>query len=221
MKNIKAIAICGANGKMGKEICKILKRKKINFIKIENLHKIKVQNILLIIDFSSPEGFNQALDLAVKMKKPLVSGTTGLTQLQFKKIKKSGKKIPILWSPNMSLGIALLKKSLNIFKDIPDFNFQIEEAHHKYKKDSPSGTALNLQAELQKQTHKKLPKIISIRKGQIFGIHKVHAKSVDEQIVFEHKALNRRVFASGAIRAATWLLHQASGVYKIEDVING
>jgi len=221
MKNVKSIAIYGANGKMGKEICKILSQKKINYIKIKNLNEVKIQHISIVIDFSSPEGFDQALDFALKIKKPFVSGTTGLTKLQFNKMKKSGKKIPILWSPNMSLGVALLKKALNVFHDITDFNFQIEELHHKYKKDSPSGTAINLQAELQKQTQKKLPKIISIRKGRIFGIHKIHAQSKDEHVIFEHEALNRRVFATGAIRAAMWLQNKSNGVYKIEDVLNG
>jgi 4-hydroxy-tetrahydrodipicolinate reductase len=119
----------------------------------------------------------------------------------------------------MSLGVAVLKKAIRLFTHLDDFDFQIEEFHHNKKKDRPSGTAIALQEELQKTIpKKKLPEPLVVRAGGIFGIHKVYAVSDEEMLCFEHQALNRRVFAKGAVRAGLWLSKQRPGSYELEDI---
>ena len=103
---------------------------------------------------------------------------------------------------------------------VPLFDFQIEELHHNRKKDNPSGTAITLQNELAAVTKTQPPKPIGIRGGGIFGVHKVWAMSDEEVLCFEHQALNRTVFARGAVRAAQWLVKKKkSGLYSMKEVL--
>ena len=232
MKNINPIAIVGASGKMGQEIYQILQDQKIphfgisrngnaeNYSKVYTFKTAPLSKASGMIDFSLPEAFNEALQSAIENKVPLVSGTTGLSARQLNDMKTASKKIPILWSPNMSIGIAVLKKAIQHFSALNNFDFQIEELHHNKKKDAPSGTGISLQEILQKISTQKLPPIISIRAGGLIGTHKVHAVSNEEHLIFEHTAINRRVFASGAIRAHYWLKNKKNGLYSIEDTIH-
>jgi len=228
------IGVVGAGGRIGDELLKLIKQnpnlepslgignKSIGFLKnMNDFNKVNSKDIDILIDFSSPAFFLEALDFCTANKIKLVSGTTGLTKEHHAKMQFAGATIPILWAPNMSLGIAVLKKSLNVFKSIPHFDFQIEEWHHRNKKDSPSGTALYLQSELEKVIEKKCPPTMVMRSGGIFGVHKIYATSDEEMISFEHMALNRTVFARGALVGASWLIkHSKKGVYSLEDVIS-
>lgn len=233
MKKLNSIAIVGASGKMGQEIHHILNLKKISHFgitksgKAENYEKVfqmksaSFQNASGIIDFSLPEAFGDVLQYAIKNELPLVCGTTGLSAQQMNEMKKAAQTIPILWSANMSIGIAVLKKAIQNFSALSGFDFQIEEFHHNQKKDSPSGTGIALQQVLQESVDQKLPEILSIRAGGIIGTHKIHAVSNEEHLIFEHQALSRRVFASGAVQAYLWLQKQKKGLYTIEDMIRG
>jgi 4-hydroxy-tetrahydrodipicolinate reductase len=149
----------------------------------------------------------------------VVSGTTGIDAHQITALKKAAQKIPILWASNMSLGVAVVTEALEVFSRIRQFDFQIEEFHHNRKEDRPSGTAKSLQQKLEQVVGRALPEAISIRGGGIFGIHKVHAMSEEEHIVFEHTALNRAVFARGAVEAAQWLCSKKKGYYSMRDVL--
>ena len=150
---------------------------------------------------------------------PFVSGTTGLSRTDHLLLTKASKKIPALWAPNMSLGVAALERAIEALKSLSHFDFQIEETHHIHKKDSPSGTALRLQKTLEKTVGRKLPDPLAIRGGGVFGIHQVHALGSNETLIFEHRALNRKVFAEGALFAAAWLSHKKKGLYTIQDVL--
>ena len=119
----------------------------------------------------------------------------------------------------MSLGVAVLNQALELCSQLEGFDFQIEEFHHKRKKDNPSGTAITLQENLEKATERKLPPPIGMRGGGLFGIHKVWAFSEEEALLFEHQALNRAVFARGALKAARWLSQQEPGLYGMKDVL--
>ncbi len=220
---MKSVVVVGASGKMGQEILQVLAEKKIKAAACGSKTPLTKKTLLgknLVIDFSSPEGLESALALCVELQIPLVSGTTGISDNQKKKLMTAAKKIPVLWSPNMSLGIALLKKSVHLLAKLEGFDFQVEEFHHRRKKDRPSGTALALQQCLTEALPRKttLPEPIVMRAGGIVGIHKVYATSEEEMIVFEHQALNRRVFASGAVRAGEWLCQQKPGLYQMEDL---
>jgi len=227
------VGVVGAGGRMGQEIAEILSRhKKLQAYAgfdpkkaagfICSIKDLKAKEALLVdvwIDFSTPSSFEDVMDFAVKNKKPLVSGTTGLTEKNKSALKKASQQIPVLWASNMSLGIAVLNEALRHFAEISDFDFQVEEVHHKHKVDKPSGTALTLQENLEAAVGRKLPEPLAIRGGGVYGIHKIWAISDEEQLVFEHQALNRAVFARGAVRAAEWLANKKPGLYTIRDVL--
>ncbi len=216
--------ITGSNGKMGQSLIKLLTLSGNNIIELNrktNLVDLKAKGKSIVIDFSSPDYFNKIIDWSVENNIPVVSGTTGLSEQQFEKIKILSSKIPILWAPNMSLGVAFLNKLVAQFSDLSkEFDFQIEEFHHKHKVDSPSGTGFLLQETLKTAVDKNVPDVLSIRGGGIYGVHKVWAMSDDETICLEHQALNRDVFANGAIKCAKWLIDKKPGSYTIKDIIN-
>lgn len=230
MKRVR-VAITGASGRMGQELVdKSQDFKSVEFITgisrrggpqtVKTLSDLDANKIDVLIDFSLPEFFDEILAWCLANKKKLVSGTTGLSPKQHEKISSAGQEIAILWAPNMSLGIALIKKMLAHFSAEQGYSFQIEEAHHKGKKDSPSGTAIVLQEVLQKAVNQTLPPIHSIRDGEVFGVHKIIARSQEETITLEHQAHGRSVFAKGALRAAEWIYNKGPGRYRLEDILS-
>ncbi len=232
--NVTRVGVAGAGGRIGKELFNLIHQHpgfeaslgighNANGFLIQALKfdQTLSSHLDVLIDFSSPELFEDSLAFCKNYKIPFVSGTTGLAPHHHDQMQAAGAFIPILWSPNMSLGIALLKRAMSLFKSTAHFDFQLEEWHHRYKKDHPSGTALFLQAELEKVVNKQCPPPLVMRAGGIFGVHKVYAVSDEEIISFEHTALNRTVFAKGALVGASWLLAQAkNGVYSMDDVIS-
>jgi 4-hydroxy-tetrahydrodipicolinate reductase len=177
------------------------------------------QEIDVVIDFATAESFSSILSFCASQGIALVSGTTGISESDKKKIAQVSKKIPVLWAPNMSLGVATLERALEALAAIKNFDFQIEETHHRHKKDAPSGTALLLQRKLEKVLGRKLPEPLALRGGGVFGVHQVHALGDNETLMFEHRALNRKLFAEGALVAARWLVNQKRGLYTLQDVL--
>lgn len=226
-KNVIKIGLLGAHGKMGLEIQKILNEaKEFELIytprSAEKWNEALASKVDVWIDFTHAEAFRGVLKSVVKYKKPLVSGTTGLTAADKKALFAAAQKMPVLWASNMSMGVAILNEALKVFSKISDFDFQIEEIHHNRKKDAPSGTAVTLKENLEKAVGKKIPDTLSIRGGGVFGVHKIFALSDEEVLTFEHSALNRAVFAKGAVRAAKWISKiKKPGLYTINDVLLG
>lgn len=228
------VAIVGAGGRMGQELMKVLAEDPLTIPAVgvtrdgnadgfgrvvRSLEMKEFKNIQLVIDFSSLENLKSVAEFCAKNSLPLVCGTTGLDADHMKALKKASGKIPVLWAPNMSLGVAALVDALKALGGLEGFDFQIEEIHHNKKIDTPSGTAKFLQKELEKNVKKKCPAPVALRGGGVFGVHKVYAFSQDEVLVFEHQALNRRLFAVGAVKAGKWLVHQKAGLFEIRDVI--
>lgn len=215
------LAIVGASGKMGQEIIALANEDKHFHVTAEvsdSKWKIK-NNVDVVIEFSSPQGLSETISWCRQNKKALVSGTTGLTEVQKKELKAAAKTIPVLYSANMSLGIAVMSAMLEQLKAIEDWDFQIEEAHHSQKKDKPSGTALLLEHKLSATLGRKLPPTHSLRGGGIPGIHQVWAMGPEEILVLQHTAFNRKVFARGALRAARWLFDKGTpGLYDLTDL---
>ena len=207
------VYLFGASGKMGKEISSLIEKDK----KLKLTDKLEKADV--IIDFSSPEVFLKNLESAVKNKIPFVCGTTGLNEKQFKALKAASKKIPVLWASNMSMGVTVLNQMLKSLRAINDYEFSIEETHHVHKKDAPSGTALTIQKHLEKAIKKKVKNVISHREGEVFGQHQVIVVGPEEKILIQHDALNRTVFARGAVTCAKWILKKKPGNYLIEDVL--
>ncbi len=170
------------------------------------------------IEFSSIETLLNFLSESKSEKIKIVSGTTGLSGSEFKKIKAFSKKSALFWSSNMSPGLWAIRQALKAFSQISDFQFSIEETHHLQKKDNPSGTAVTLQNDLEKILHKKLKTPVGHRVENVFGVHKITAQSKSEVITVEHTALNRTVFAQGALKAAAFLVKKKQGFYSMEDL---
>lgn len=226
MKKIK-VGLIGGSGRMGQEIEKILGHYPscelfYSLGRNEKWDSKKGHKVDVWIDFSSPQALKETLKRAAETKKPVVCGTTGFGQKEKNLLAKYSQVVPILWSSNMSIGVAVLNEALKSLSAIAHFDFQIEEIHHNKKKDRPSGTAITLQENLEKAVDKKIPEALAIRGGGVFGVHKVYAMSDEEVLVFEHSALNRTVFARGAVRAAEWLIKQKKpGLYSMRDVLFG
>lgn len=217
-RNDLKIALVGAGGRMGLEIQKLARVAAL--VNAEKDWKKAVpKEVDVVIDFSSPEGLRSALKWCLVHGKPLVSGTTGLGPAQIKELKTAAKKIPILYSGNMSLGIAVFSAMMKSLAAVKDWDFQIEEAHHGQKKDRPSGTALLLQDKLTEIVGNKVPAPQSIRGGGIPGIHTLWAMGPEEALTVTHTAFNRVVFARGALRAAFWLFDKKqAGLYDLSDL---
>ncbi len=217
------IALVGANGRMGTEIEKIASAENaVVVFKIDSLagwKKVKPADVDIVVDFSSSEGLSGALEFCVKNKLPLVSGSTGLNEKNWVALKTAAKKIPLLYSGNMSLGIAAFSAMIKNLKMVEEWDFQIEEIHHSQKKDRPSGTALLLQKELTGVLKRNIPEPQSLRGGGVPGIHSLWAMGPDETLMIQHTAFNRQVFARGALKAARWLFDkEAGGIYDLSDL---
>ncbi len=233
MKKIN-IGLLGASGKMGLAVRSCLKNSNfIPYIAISSKNCPEFKNhfsdVSLVpddlatkvdvwLDFSSINGLMLFLKRFKNIKTTIVSGTTGLSKSEFAQLQKFSKKSAVFWSSNMSPGLWALRQSLKSMNLISDFKFEISETHHIEKKDNPSGTAVTLQNDLQKILDRKLKRPVGHRQAGVFGIHQVLAKSKSEILKFEHVALNRTVFAQGALKAAAFLVKKPQGFYSMEDL---
>lgn len=193
----------------------------------------------VVIDFSTAKVVDSLLDFCVANNKPCVLCTTGLSEEQLNKVDESAKKVAILRSANMSLGINMLFKLLKQATEIlapAGFDIEIVEKHHNQKLDAPSGTALALGDAVNEalnneyeyvfdrsQRREKRPKkeigYSAVRGGTIVGDHDVIFAGQDEVITFSHTAYSRAVFAKGAVSAAKFLFDKGPGLYNMSDVI--
>ncbi|MBU1925403.1 MAG: 4-hydroxy-tetrahydrodipicolinate reductase [Candidatus Omnitrophica bacterium] len=174
----------------------------------------------VVIDFSSNTGVRELLPPAVAFKKALVIGTTGLSEQELAEVKDAAEFIPILFSPNMSLGVNLLFKLVaEAAEKLKAYKIGITEAHHVHKKDAPSGTAKKLAEILEAKCGKKIENIRSIREGEIIGDHEVRFESGQDVIILKHSAKTRDIFVLGALAAAKWAIKQPKGLYSMQDVL--
>lgn len=194
----------------------------------------------VIIDFSVSKAVDNLLTYCVEKQVPCVLCTTGLSEEQLQKVEDASKKVAILKSANMSLGINLLMKVLKEVTGVlapAGFDVEIVEKHHNLKVDAPSGTALALGDSVNEaldneyeyifdrsQRREKRPKkeigYAAVRGGTIVGEHDVIFAGADEVITFSHTAYSKAVFGKGAIQAAKFLKGKAAGLYNMSDVIN-
>ena len=186
---------------------------------------IALSDISAVIDFSSPKGFIDSVNFCIENELPLVSGTTGLLEEQLELINIAKKSIPILIASNMSLGIANLKSSIEAYllSLKVTSKCKILEIHHTNKKDSPSGTALEILNFLENLPGCKLDGPIdvqSLRVGNVFGMHRVEFENEDGVSTFQHIANSRDVFAIGALQAARWVNFKESGEYSFADFLS-
>jgi len=232
------LGLTGACGKMGRRIFELalndkdlevalaLEKKGTPLIGRE-IGKLKVSSNLdglflvdVLIDFSDPSAADEHLDYVAKYKKALVLGTTGLSDAQRNKVQEIARVVPVVFSPNMAIGMNVLFHMLpEIAKKLgPDYSVEIVEAHHKQKKDAPSGTAKKL-AEVISQANKKEIPVHSVRLGDIFGDHTIIFCGNSERIEIKHQAHTRDLFAVGALKAAKWVANKQAGLYSMQDVL--
>ena len=251
------LTITGCLGRMGQQLIKSANkdnRFKIISLTENKILKKKISGLLpnlnseeafkktdVIIDFTIPKCTLEVLRFAVKQKKRLIIGTTGFSKKEENIIINFSRKIPILKAGNMSLGINLLMYLTEITSKSLGNNFKskIFEAHHKYKKDHPSGTAMMLGEGIATGKNKNLYKIIgkkylnknnfpygqkinfnSVRKGKIIGEHEVLFSSGKEIIRLNHEAFDRALYSEGALTAAKWLINKKPGLYSMRDLMN-
>ena len=256
MKKIN-LSITGCLGRMGQQIIKTsIKDKTINLYSLTEGKKIarKIQNIKpqlntedafkdtdVIIDFTVPKCTFEVLNIASKLGKRVVIGTTGFTKREEGRIQSFSKKIPILKAGNMSLGINLLMYLTEITSGVLGKKYlsKVFEVHHKHKKDYPSGTALMLAKGIATGMNKNFYKLLgtrylnkksfpygnkinfnSIRKGEIIGEHEVLFSNKKEIIKLNHEAFDRTLYSEGALTAAKWLMNKNSGLYSMRDLMN-
>lgn len=192
----------------------------------------------VIVDFSHYSRLDTLLDYAVDRGLPLVIATTGYSDEILKKIENSSKKIPILLSSNMSLGINLLQDILEKITPILYQNYDIEliEKHHNKKIDSPSGTAKTLLEVIKKNIDEVIEEkygrvgmekrekneigVHSLRGGTIVGEHSVLFCGNDEIIELKHIALSKKIFAEGALQGAKFIIGKEPGLYSMKDIFN-
>jgi 4-hydroxy-tetrahydrodipicolinate reductase len=174
----------------------------------------------IFVDFTTPEATETNLDYVARYKKPLVLGTTGLNDSQLKKVEEVSRVIPVVFSPNMSVGVNILFATLpEIAKRLgSDYSIEIVEAHHKAKKDAPSGTAKKFGQILAEATKKEIP-IHAVRLGDIVGDHTIIFCGNSERIEIKHQAHSRDLFALGALKAAKWIFGKPPGLYTMQDVL--
>ena len=203
---------------LGKDLGALIGRSNININVLEGISNEK--DIDLIIDFSRPQNSIQISRFARKENIPMLIGTTGFSEDELDEINEISKEIPLLIAPNTSMGIALFKKILDYSKDVLNVasSIEIHEQHHKEKKDSPSGTAINLKDQLKDILSDKDIHIESSREGDSPGLHTIKLSFEDETIEISHKASDRSIFAKGAINAGKWLKDKPPGLYTMQDI---
>jgi 4-hydroxy-tetrahydrodipicolinate reductase len=192
------------------------------------------------IDFSQPEAVDKTIDYCIENGVALVSGTTGLSEKQRDKIKAASDKIPVIYGTNMSVGMnvlfALVGKAASMLGD--EYDIEIVEQHHRFKKDAPSGSALILAENICRSTGRVLSESVvhgrhgkdtlrqkgtigmhAVRAGDITGVHSVIFGTLGETVTLNHTANSRDTFVHGALRAAKWLVGKKPASYSMADVL--
>ena len=262
------VVVCGGCGKMGSKVAQLIHQNKdmelvgiiespshpdkgkdwgmsvglgkTRVIITDDLEGI-IQKADQIVEFTNPKVSLQHLEIVSKYKKAMIIGTTGFLPEETEKIKNLASDIPFLLSPNMSLGVNLLfKLTAEVAATLnDDYDIEIVEAHHRFKKDAPSGTAKKLAQEIAKAKGVNLDEIAiygregiigerkkgeigihSIRSGDITGEHTVMFTALGERLELTHKAHSRDTFAYGTIQAIKFIEGKSAGFYEMKDVLN-
>ena len=192
----------------------------------------------VVIDFSRPEALPAVCAYIRRTGTALLSGTTGYTPAQKAELESLGACVPVLWSANYSLGIAVLYRALEVVSGVlkPDFDIEITETHHNQKADAPSGTA-KLLLEAIDPAHALTPiygregncgkrekdeiGVHALRGGTVAGTHTVHFFGPDEELEFTHRAASRQIFVNGALHMARLLPGRPNGVYDLQKILFG
>ncbi|RUO68930.1 4-hydroxy-tetrahydrodipicolinate reductase [Idiomarina ramblicola] len=254
------VGVFGASGRMGKAVIQALtndsdaklaaaivrknsssygqsatENEPVHFISAEELQPDEVD---VLIDFSLPEALTENLKLAEQYQLPIVVCTTGLNDKQKERLAQAAETVPVLYASNTSIGIALLEQLVGLSSAaLPDADIEIFEAHHRHKKDGPSGTAISLGEAAAKGRNQRWEQVNDgirgegprsddgigfsvMRAADIVGEHQVTLAVAGERIEIGHRVSDRKIFADGALRAGKWLQEQAPGLYSLQDTLD-
>ena len=236
------ILIQGALGRMGEALRKAAEEKGhtiVAGIDMGDCAEDHIEGVDLAIDFSHHSATKELADCAGKNGVPIVIGTTGHSEEEKNTILESLASVPIAWAGNYSLGVNLLfyltQKASEILPN--DYDVEVTEMHHRFKKDAPSGTAENLIDRIKTASTRSDHKLLhgregiigertdreigvhSLRGGDVVGDHTVMFSTPGERLELTHKASDRMIFARGAIHAGEWLINQKPGLYNMQDVL--
>jgi 4-hydroxy-tetrahydrodipicolinate reductase len=238
------IIIVGAKGRMGQALLSAAARQPdfqvVGQIDLGDDLSAVIQAGDVVIDFSAHSATAEVAGLCVNHRKPLVLGTTGHTESEQSAIRQAAASIPIVWSSNFSTGVNALfwltRKAAEILG--PGFDLEVIEVHHRMKKDAPSGTAATLARILAEVRGTQVAEVVrhgrhgltgerapseigvhAVRGGDVVGEHTVLFAGLGERLELTHRASSRETFATGALRAAWWVLGRAPGLYDMLDVL--
>jgi 4-hydroxy-tetrahydrodipicolinate reductase len=257
---ITRVAIIGAAGRMGRELCRAaLETDGIELIggtegpeapglgvdlgELFGTGKLDIaltedppEEAEVLIEFTVPEATVGHLSY----RKPMVIGTTGFSEEQLAQVKEASKDVPIVLAPNMSVGVNLLREVVReLSGKLVGYDVEVIETHHRYKKDAPSGTALLLARAAAEGRGQDLDEIVvygregvapreegeigvhALRGGAVVGEHRLIFYSEGEEVEVVHRALSRRTFADGAMRAAKFIAAAKPGLYSMHDMLEG
>lgn len=252
------VAIVGAAGRMGRELCRVaLETEGIELVGgTEEPGSPQIGTDLgvlcgagtvgLVTTKDPPDGAEALIEFTMpeatiehlSYRRPLVIGTTGLSEEQHTKIEEAAKDVPIVLAPNMSVGVNLLREMVrDLAGKLASYDIEVVEAHHRNKKDAPSGTALLLARAAAEGRGQNLDEVavygrkdVSLRKegeigihalrgGAVVGEHRLIFYSEGEEVEVVHRALSRRTFATGALQAAKFVSTAEPGLYSVRDVL--
>ena len=238
---MKAV-ICGANGAMGKLICQILGDEVVGKVSIDGENgvpktfgELGVVDADTVIDFSHHTAVADVLCYAKTIGACAVIGTTGHTPEEKALIHAAAQEIPVFFSGNMSLGIAVLcRLAKDAAKYFPDADIEILESHHNRKVDAPSGTAhmlFNAIKEVRPDAYENCGRagegkrtkdeigISALRMGSVVGVHEVHIHTGTQHLTLRHEAVTRAMLADGAVDAARFMVGKGKGLYNMESML--
>ena len=219
MKKLQTVRVLlnGANGKMGQAIARLIAQnpqKNLVVSATRQAGQNDIQELFdIIVDFSTPQGAQEAFLLAKKYRKPFLTGTTNLPEPLLFTL-QSEEKIPVFFAPNVSLSVffftELVKQACKMYAG---YEKALHEIHHVHKKDAPSGTAKRIAAEMD------LPvdQVTYERLGETVGTHRATLSGPLDEITLTHKALSRDLFAASVLDIAAWLVKQTGGFYTMSD----
>ena len=236
--------ICGANGAMGTLLCGIRKDEVVGRVSIDGRNgaartfdELGTLDADIVIDFSHHTAISSVLDYAKKIGAAAVIGTTGHTEEEKALIFAAAKEIPVFYSGNMSLGIAVLcRLAKDAARYFPDADIEIVEAHHNRKVDAPSGTARMLFDAVKEarpdaiehdgrsgecKREKNEVGISSLRMGNVVGVHEVLVCTPSQTITLRHEVHTRAMLAEGGVEAARFMVGKPAGMYNMTDLLKG
>jgi 4-hydroxy-tetrahydrodipicolinate reductase len=257
---VTRVAIIGAAGRMGRELCRAaLETQEIELVggteasgapelgadlgELCGAGKIGLvatedppEEAEVLIEFTTPEATVEHL----VYKKPVIIGTTGLSEEQRTEIEEAARSVPIVLAPNMSVGVNLLREVVReLSAKLANYDIEVVEVHHRNKKDAPSGTALLLARAAAEGRGQELDEVAvygregvsprkegeigihALRGGAVVGEHRLIFYSEGEEVEVTHRALSRRTFAAGALRVARFIATAKPGLYGMRDVLEG